>query len=183
VRLVACNTMVRHGHAGGEYNNRRAECERGVALVAAREAHVRSLRDLDGVSLDSHRHDLPEATFRRCRHVVSENARVLAAVRALQDGDLDAVGALMADSHRSLRDDYEVSCAELDLMVEIAQGAPGLRGARMTGGGFGGCTVNLVERDAAEAFSRYVSAEYERRTARRPEIYIMDAGDGAGRVP
>lgn len=183
VRLVACNTMVRHGHAGGEYNNRRAECERGVGLMAARDMHVHTLRDLDTASLEAHRRELPEVTFRRCRHVVNENARVLATVRALQTGDLDAVGALMADSHRSLRDDYEVSCAELDLMVEIAQSAPGVRGARMTGGGFGGCTVNLVEREAADAFSRHVSAEYERQTGRRPEIYIMDAGHGAGRVP
>jgi galactokinase len=182
LRLVACNTMVRHGHAGGEYNNRRAECERGVALLAARDLRVRSLRDIDAAALEVHRANLPEVTFRRCRHVVSENARVLGAVAALERGDLEALGALMAQSHESLRDDYEVSCVELDLMVDIAQSAPGVHGARMTGGGFGGCTVNLVERDAADAFRRHVITEYERRTGRRPEIYLMDAGNGAGRV-
>jgi galactokinase len=182
VRLAACNTMIRHGHAGGEYNNRRAECERGVALIAAREPHVRSLRDVDVACLEAHHADLPEITFRRCRHVVSENARVLAAVTALEVGDFSALERLMRESHRSLRDDYQVSCAELDVMVDIAQQAPGVLGARMTGGGFGGCTVNLVAADAAAAFTRHVSAEYERRMGRVPEIHIMNAGDGAGRV-
>jgi galactokinase len=182
LQLVACNTMVSHAHAGGEYNKRRAECERGVALIAAHEPDVRSLRDVDPALLEKHRRHLPELTFARCRHVVSENARVLEFVHALRAGDLQRVSALMAASHQSLRDDYAVSCAELDLMVEVASSAPGVRGARMTGGGFGGCTVNLVERDAADAFVRHVASEYKRQTQRVPDIYLLDAGDGAGRV-
>jgi galactokinase len=182
VRLVACNTMVRHSHAGGEYNRRRAECESGVARIAARFPDVRSLRDVDEPRLVACRPDLPDTVFRRCRHVVSENARVLALADALERLDIGAIGALMADSHRSLRDDYEVSCAELDAMVEIALGAPGLLGTRMTGGGFGGCTVSLVPESRVDEFHAHVTGRYAAQTGREPEIYVMVAGDRGARV-
>ncbi|MGH9313226.1 MAG: galactokinase [Vicinamibacterales bacterium] len=182
LRLVACNSMVRHGHAGGEYNRRREECERGVAHLRSREPRVRSLRDVDPITLEAHRNELPDVIFRRCRHVVTENGRVQQMAAALECGALDALGPLMAASHRSLRDDYEVSCPELDVLVELANTIDGIYGARMTGGGFGGCTVNLVHADAIGEFHDRVTALYEARTGRRPEIYVTEAGDGASRV-
>jgi galactokinase len=181
VRLVACNTMVRHGHATGEYNRRRAECERGIAILRARRPDVASLRDVDPSTLEAHRTELPDEIFRRCRHVVTENGRVLRMATALEQNDLAAIAALMAASHRSLRDDYAVSCPELDAMVEAAA-MPGVHGARMTGGGFGGCTVNLVDTEAVDDFMRQVPRKYEASTGRRPEIYVSDAGGGAARV-
>jgi galactokinase len=182
VRLVACDTTVRHAHAGGEYNNRRAACEDAVARIAAHKPRVRSLRDVDLQMLETFREELGDVLYRRCRHVVTENERVVDAVRALEANDLGALGRLMADSHRSLRDDYEVSCAELDAMVESADGAPGCLGARMTGGGFGGCTVNVVRTSEVDAFRAHVTGEYARRTGRAAEVYVTDAGSGAGRV-
>jgi galactokinase len=181
VRLVACNTMVRHDHAGGEYNRRRAECERGVAILRTRQPTVASLRDVDPITLEAHRAELPDEIFRRCRHVVTENGRVLRMAAALEQSDLAAIGPLMAESHRSLRDDYEVSCPELDAMVEAAA-MPGVYGARMTGGGFGGCTVNLVDAEAVDEFMRRVPRTYEASTGRKPEIYVSDASGGAARV-
>ena len=182
LRLVACNTMVRHSHAGGEYNQRRAECESGVARIAARFGDVKSLRDLDASRLDACRAELPDAIFRRCRHVVFENVRVLALVRALEEADADAISALMAESHRSLRDDYQVSCAELDAMVEAARGAPGVLGTRMTGGGFGGCTVSLVRDEAVDAFRSHVAERYAAQMGLTPEVHVMDPGDRGARV-
>jgi galactokinase len=182
VRLVACNTMVRHSHAGGEYNRRRAECESGVARISARFADVRSLRDVDASRLETCRADLPDAVYRRCRHVVSENARVLAFVSALEQGRAGDVAVLMMESHRSLRDDYQVSCAELDAMVDATADAPGSLGTRMTGGGFGGSTVSLVRREDVDAFRRVVCDRYTAATGRAPDIHVMDAGDRGARV-
>jgi galactokinase len=182
LRLVACNTMVRHAIATGEYNRRRAECEAAVERIATRHPEVQSLRDVDGIRLESCRRDLSDVLYRRCRHVVSENGRVLQAATAFALADLDAVRALTAESHRSLRDDYEVSCPELDVLVGIAQALPGVSAARMTGGGFGGCTVNLVHADAVDEFCRRVGEGYEAAVGRRPEIYVSDAGGAAARV-
>jgi galactokinase len=120
--------------------------------------------------------------FARCRHVVTENARVRSAVEAFGKGNVKALGQLMQDSHRSLRDDYEVSCKELDLMVEIASAQPGLMGARMTGGGFGGCTINMVEAGAVNDFKRNVAEEYSTRTGLTPEIYVSPASEGAQQI-
>ena len=151
VQLLVCNTGVKHSHAAGEYNARRQQCEEGVRLLSSEIAGIQSLRDIDSAQLERHKGALPELIYRRCRHVVTENERVQRMARALQKADLPAIGKLMADSHRSLRDDYQVSCPELDIMVEIAAGLPGVIGARMTGGGFGGCTVNLVDDQAARS--------------------------------
>ncbi len=182
ISLVSCNTMVRHELASGEYNRRRAECEEGVRILAEHLPRVRSLRDVTLAELDKYREALPSVVYRRCRHVISENGRVLDCVQALADGDLDAVGALMADSHRSLRDDYEVSCEELDLMVELANEAGGVIGARMTGGGFGGCTINLVRRDNVDGFRRAVAEKYRQRTGIAPDIYVSGAADGVSEI-
>jgi galactokinase len=182
VRLAICNTMVRHSVAAGEYNKRRAECETAARFFAERVPGTRTLRDVTPADFEKYGGELPEGIRRRCRHVLSENARVLRAAEALQSGDLDLLGRLMESSHASLRDDFEVSCGELDLMVRLARQNPGVYGVRMTGGGFGGCTINLVEEDQAEGFRANVAAAYERATARVAEIYISPAADGAGRL-
>jgi galactokinase len=182
VSLVICNTMVKHALASGEYNKRRAECEAGVSRLARDLPRVRALRDVTLADLERYGRDLPELVFRRCRHVINENARVLEAAGALERGDAAAFGRLMAESHRSLRDDYEVSCAELDLMVDLASHAKGVFGARMTGGGFGGCTINLVRTEHVDDFIRTVGRGYEQATGCEPKIYISPAAEGAGEV-
>ena len=180
VRLVVCNTMVRHELAGGEYNVRRAQCEEGVRLLARVLPGVRALRDVTTAELERLKGELPPVVYRRCRHVVGEDERVLAARGALERGDLAEFGRLMGESHRSLRDDYEVSCRELDLMVELARAQGGVYGARMTGGGFGGCTVNLVGADFVDDFRRGVGRGYEEATGVRPEIYVCAPAEGVG---
>ena len=182
VKLVICNTMVKHELAASEYNARRAECEEGVRLLAKKIPHVRSLRDVAIKDLEQFGGELPDVVRRRCRHVVSENTRVIAAAAALELKDLRTFGQLMRESHRSLRDDYEVSCEELDLMVRIANKADGLYGARMTGGGFGGCTVNLVESKSVDSFKQIVACGYAKAIGRDPEIYVCSAAQGAERV-
>ena len=182
VKLVVCNTMVKHELAASEYNARRAECEKGVRLLARQFAEVESLRDVTMDNLERVKRELPEVVHRRCRHVVSENVRVAAASEALRREDLEAFGRLMGESHRSLRDDYEVSCKELDLMVDLATKADGVVGARMTGGGFGGCTVNLVESDTVDSFAEAVAKGYAKATGREPEIHVCSPAQGAERV-
>jgi len=179
LQLVICNTMVRHELASGEYNARRAECEEGVRILRIVLPEIRALRDVTIPQLEKHVRILPAKVFARCRHVITENERVKSAVEAFRRGESKALGPLMQDSHRSLRDDYEVSCRELDLMVEIAMAQPGLIGARMTGGGFGGCTINLVESAAVGEFKRNVTAEYSSKTSLTPEIYVSPASEGA----
>ncbi len=181
-RLVICNTMVRHSISGGEYNRRRAECEAGVRCLAAHLPGVRALRDVTLNDLATYGGDLPEKIMRRCRHVISENSRVLEAASALERKDLETFGLLMRESHVSLREDFEVSCAELDLMVELADKAPGVYGARMTGGGFGGCTINLVRKDCVAEFKAHVDDGYRRSTGRAAEIYVYSAANGVKRV-
>ena len=182
VRLVVCNTMVKHELASSAYNERRAQCEAGVQHLARFLPHVTALRDVTFEQLEQFGRDLPEVVYRRCRHVITENARVLAAAEALQTGELDRFGQLMAESHRSLRDDYEVSAPELDLMVELASKVEGVYGARMTGGGFGGCTINLVDVDHVEGFQRVVAEGYEQGTRLKPEIYVCEASKGAEQI-
>ncbi len=179
-RLVICNTMVKHELARGAYNERRAECAAGVQRLARVLPGVKALRDVTENDLALNRSELSELIYRRCRHVISENARVLEAASALERSDLDRFGQLMNESHRCLRDDYEVSCAELDLMVELARQAQGVYGARMTGGGFGGCTINLVKSESVEEFKHVVAEDYEKATGLSPEIYVCSAVDGAG---
>ena len=182
VRLIICNTMVKHELASNAYNDRRAQCEAGVNIISKHFPDVKALRDVTIEQLEQVRSELPAVIYRRCRHVITENARVLAAGEALERGDLNEFGPLMAESHQSLRDDYEVSVRELDLMVEFARRIDGVYGARMTGGGFGGCTVNLVAVEQTEEFRERVARWYEEATKIRPEIYICNAADGAEEV-
>jgi galactokinase len=176
--MVICNTMVKHGHSGGEYNDRRAQCEEGVRLLKGFFPSIKALRDVSLSQLEAHRADLPQLTYRRCHHVISENDRVMRTVSALQAGDMSTVRQCMAESHLSLKNDYEVSCPELDTMVEVAQKTAGVIGARMTGGGFGGCTINLVHNAHVADFRVHVGAEYARATGIHPEIYVSKAGAG-----
>lgn len=179
-QLVICNTMVRHRLAGSEYNRRREQCEQGVQALARKIPGILALRDVSVDVLRSHKETLDPLIYRRCRHVVTENERVIAAASALEGADLTVFGRLMRESHRSLRDDYEVSCDELDLMVRLAESIDGVYGARMTGGGFGGCTVNLVHTDRVSQFRSQLAVDYARATGHRPEIYVCEAADGAG---
>ncbi len=182
VEIVICNTMVKHKLAGGEYNIRRAQCEEGVRKLAAVLPGVRALRDVNSSQLEQHRELLDPVVYQRCRHVVRENERVQLAASALNASDLVLFGKLMDESHESLRHDYEVSCIELDTMVELARRQEGVLGARMTGGGFGGCTVNLVRAENAPAFQRAISDVYQKATGLLPEIYVCRASQGAEEV-
>jgi galactokinase len=182
VAVVICDTRVKHELSSSEYNTRRAECERGVEILREHLPGIRALRDVSVAELERLAHHLPDVIRRRCRHVVTENERTLAAAGAIERGEMDEMGRLMDRSHRSLRDDYEVSCRELDLLVDIAGNHGGVIGARMTGGGFGGCTVNLVRRDSLEEFQRVVSEEYARATNIQAGIYVSAAGDGAQEI-
>jgi galactokinase len=182
VSIVICDSRVKHELSSSEYNTRRAECERGVEILKGVLPGIRALRDVSVADFSRHAEMLPEPVRRRCRHVVTENERTLQAAEALRRGEMEELGRLMGRSHLSLRDDYEVSCAELNLLVEIAGNFHGCLGARMTGGGFGGSTVNLVRREALEEFRDVVSREYPRVTNISPKIYVSDAGGGAGEV-
>ena len=183
VQIVICNSGVTRGLTDSAYNNRRSACENGVSLLArAMGADIRALRDVSMEMLDAYGGVLPETVLKRCRHVIAENERTQRAVTLLKDGDLSGFGQLMVASHESLRDDYEVSGDELDLLVEIALNVPGVFGARMTGAGFGGCTVNIVDRDAVSALTDAINERYPRATGLTPEIYVCSAVNGAERV-
>jgi galactokinase len=179
VSLVICDSGVRHQVAGGEYNTRRAQCEAGAHVLARHRRQIHALRDATLEDLERSRAELGDLIYRRCRHVITENARVLQAAEALEKGGLHEFGRLMAASHSSLRDDYAVSCSELDLLVDLAVRIDGVYGSRMTGGGFGGCTINLVQAGRVEEFSNAVAEGYQRATARKPRIYPCQAEDGA----
>jgi galactokinase len=182
VQLVICNTMVKHEIGSGDYNIRRTECEEGLRKLQSVLPGIRALRDVTLAQLEEHRGLLEQRVYSRCRHVITESERVMKAVEAFKKEDLKALGPLMRASHLSLRDDYEVSCKELDLMTEIAVAQRGLIGARMTGGGFGGCTINLVAAAAVEEFKRKVSAQYFEKTGLNPEIYVSAAFEGAQQI-
>jgi galactokinase len=182
VSIVICDSQVKHELSSSEYNTRRRECERGVELLREAMPEIRALRDVSLEDFERHKERLPETVRNRCRHVVTENERTVRAAEALASNELEEMGRLMKLSHISLRDDYEVSCAELDLLVEIAGNFQGCLGARMTGGGFGGSTVNLVRRDALSDFQELISKEYPRVTNITPHIYVSEAGYGAKEV-
>jgi len=182
IHLMVCNTMVRHELASGEYNTRRQECEEGVAILSRFISGIRALRDVTQEQLARFGAELDPVIHRRCRHVIDENRRVLLAKQALDSGDMGTIGTLMQESHQSLRLDYEVSCRELDVMCELALGVKGVHGARMMGGGFGGCVLALVESSASEAFRDTVADQYRHRTGIDCEIYECSTADGAGRL-
>jgi galactokinase len=182
VRLVICNTMVRHELAGGEYNERRASCERVVETIAKFRPEVRALRDLALEGLEHYQNQISDVDFRRSRHVITENDRVKDAKAALESADLARFGKLMYLSHDSLDQDYEVTCKELNIMVNLAREIEGVYGARMTGGGFGGCTITLVESKVVPEFQATVAREYEKLTGLSPQSFVCAAAAGASEV-
>jgi galactokinase len=182
LRLVVCHSGSSRRLGGSDYNMRRSQCEAGVAALARTHPEIRSLRDVTPELLEAAAADLDPVVLRRCRHVVAENERVLATVAALEAGDLAAVGEAFAAGHASCRDLFEISSAELDALVEVANGVPGVVAARMTGGGFGGCTVNLVEPDAVDRLRTAVETEYAARTGLTPMVLPVEAVAGASRI-
>jgi len=179
VKVVVCNSGVKRALAQSEYEVRLKQCRQAVAQLGTAGLAVGTLREVDSQDLEVHRSALNDLLLKRARHVVTENQRVLEAVEVLEAGDLERFGELMHASHESLREDYEVSSKELDVLVELAWKQPGTLGARMTGAGFGGCTVNLVRADAAEAFAEAVRRGYQDALGLRAEIYVCRASDGA----
>lgn len=179
VKVVVCNSGVKRALAQSEYEVRLKQCRQAVTQLGTAGLAVTSLRDVESEDLETARDALSEILLRRARHVVRENERVLEAVRVLEQGDVERFGELMNASHVSLRDDYEVSSKELDTLVELAWKQPGCLGARMTGAGFGGCTVNLVRAEAAEDFAEAVQRGYERALGLKAEVYVCQASDGA----
>ena len=181
--ILIVNSMVKHALAGSAYNDRRSECRRALDALRAVRPGLPSLGALTPAEFDALADAVPDAVCRkRAKHAVYENARTLAAFDALQSGSLAAFGKLMNESHVSLRDDYEVSCGEVDALAEIAWNCPGVLGARITGGGFGGCTVNIVSDAAAEDFAAAIRSRYAEKTGLDAQIYTVSAGDGAGEV-
>ncbi len=182
VALVIADTNKKRGLVDSEYNTRRAECEQAVSLLQAHFPEITALRDVTLEQFERNAAILPDTVRRRARHVISENERVLESVTALTSGNINEFGQLMNASHESLRTDYEVSCTELDAMVLAARSIEGVFGSRMTGAGFGGCTVSLVAEDAVETFLQTVPKLYTDATGLTPAIYVTTAAQGAERL-
>ncbi len=178
IRIVLCDSKVSHNLVDSEYNVRRRQCEEGVKILKAYKLGIKNLRDVDMDLLEAHKNEMDEVVYRRCKYVLEENERVHTACRDLENNDFEAFGQRMFASHNGLSEDYEVSCEELDALVDIAEGQPGLLGARMMGGGFGGCTINLVEEQNVEAFTETIKKEYKTRTGKNTEIYITQINAG-----
>ena len=182
VALVIANTMVKHSVAGGDYPTRRRESEAACAVIAGHRSGVKFLRDCALEDLEKWGGEMEPKSYLRAKHVISENLRTEAACAALLRGDMKELGRLMAEAHRSYSQDFEGSCVEADAMVALAQDLPGLIGARLTGGGFGGCTINLVEQGEALAFAEALGARYAEQTGIAPQIHVCHASDGAHRL-
>ena len=180
--LVVIHSGVTHAHGDSEYNARRAACERVVAVIARDDPSVTLLRDVDLARLEAYRPRLDPVDVERAVHVITENERVLDAVAALEADDRASLGQLMAGSQASMRDRYGITCPEIDELVAVTVAAPGVVGSRMTGGGFGGCTVSLVEPDAVSDLRERVERDYQARTGRTPRLWTLRAVEGAGFV-
>jgi galactokinase len=179
IRVVICNSMVKHEHSEGEYGDRRGEVEAGQAVLQKERKGVELLRDATLEDLEACRDKMPAANFARCRHIITENGRVLKAREALLESDMEQFGRLMVEAHASMRDDFAASCVEVDTLVEIAMRQAGCFGARITGGGFGGCTVNVVRVEKAEPFVAAVREEYQKATGIVAECFVCEPSDGA----
>ena len=177
VAIIICDSKVKHELATTAYNQRRIECEQAVEFLRNKKPNLKALRDL--TVADIHLiDDMPESLQQRSRHVITENDRTLRGAEALATGDFPLLGELMRNSHQSLRDDYEVSCRELDLLVELADAQEAALGGRMMGGGFGGCTVNLVHREGVENFCNDVIMNYQKVVGLKPNVYVIEADRG-----
>ncbi len=181
-KIVITNSKVKHSLVDSKYNERRQQCEEAVRDLRKVEelAHIKSLGELDRETFEKYETAITDPICRmRARHAVCENQRTIQAVQALKDGDLAGFGRLMNASHVSLRDDYQVSCDEIDLLVDLAWEIPGVLGARITGGGFGGCTVSIVENEAVDRYKESIQRAYEKCVGHKAEFYVVDIGDGA----
>ena len=182
IQIVLCDTQVKHELASSEYNMRRSQCEVGVQAVRKFHPSVHSLRDVTRSMLDERCHDMDPVVYKRCAYVIDENNRVLTGCDDLRHDDLDAFGRKMIQCHEGLRDEYEVSCRELDVLVDAALGVDGVYGARMMGGGFGGCTINLVREDCVQDFSGTVTEAFKATFGKAPKIYLSKITAGTGTV-
>ncbi|MBU2912955.1 MULTISPECIES: galactokinase [Reichenbachiella] len=178
-QLVLFDTAVKHNLASSEYNVRREQCESGVAVLQKKFEGVESLRDATMEQLDAVKSELDAVVYDRCAYVISENNRVLKAAEALKSGDIELLGKLMTETHEGLSKQYEVSCAELDLLADIAKANPDIIGARMMGGGFGGCTINIVKKSGLDTAVESVLESYKKVTQVELKHYIVAPGDGA----
>jgi len=177
-QIVLCNSMVHHSLASSEYNVRRQQCEEGVEILKRRYPEISNLRDVTGEMLDAAKEDLSEVVYRRCSYVTGENERLLRACELLEERDLEGFGKMMYRTHQGLSEAYEVSCPELDFLVALSKERPEVMGSRMMGGGFGGCTINIVAGDKVSDFSRFVKARYQEHYDKTPEIYVTRIEDG-----
>ena len=177
-KIVMVNSMVSHSLASSEYNVRRQQCEEGVGILKKSYPSIHSLRDVSPDQLEKHKSELPEVVYRRCKYVIEEKDRLLIGCEELRKGDLIAFGKLMYTTHQGLSKDYEVSCPELDFLAENAREIPQVAGTRMMGGGFGGCTINIVETGFIESFSKKIKDAYNKQFGKTPEVYITQIEDG-----
>lgn len=178
-KIVMVNSLVKHALGDSEYNTRRQECEEGVAIMNKYlPGKIKSLRDVPYEQLQEHRNDMNATVYNRCLYVVTENARLLQGCGMLEHGDLKGFGELMYQTHLGLSKQYEVSCPELDFLADHAYTYEGVAGTRMMGGGFGGCTINLVQEDAVEGFSQFIKEKYQQEFDKDPEIYVTQIEDG-----
>ncbi|MBA7497629.1 Galactokinase [subsurface metagenome] len=179
-QIVICNSKIQRGLINSEYNKRREQCKKATEFFAHKLGHkIQALRDVTIDEYKKYQAQLPEIIARRARHVISENYRVQAGIQALRTVNYSTFGQLMIESHQSLKDDYEVSCEELDLLVDLASIQEGVLGARMTGAGFGGCTVNLIEQNYIDGFKKSIKNEYKKITGIIPDIYVTPPDEGA----
>jgi galactokinase len=182
LRLVVCNSMVRHSIGGGEYGTRRREVEEAARVLGQTNPAIHQLRDATLEELVAARGQMSPEAFLRARHVITDSQRVLDGVVALRAGDAQGFGRLMTEAHASFRDDFAASCDKCDLLVELAMKIPGCLGSRLTGGGFGGCTVSLVDAAAAESFAQTLQQRYREATKVDAQVFICEIADGAGPV-
>ena len=178
-KIVLFNTNIKHNLASSQYNTRRKQCEAGVALIAAHHPEVRSLRDADEAMLEKYVEPVDPLVYQRCKYVVQENIRLLSACESLRKADVKGLGARMYETHHGLSYFYEVSCKELDFLVEFVKNIPEVAGARMMGGGFGGCTINLVREEAVESLIEQISSAYLLEMHIPLSAYIASIGDGS----
>jgi galactokinase len=178
-KVVMVNTMVEHSLASSEYNVRRKQCEEGVAIMKKHLGeNIKALRDVPLAELEAHKEEMSPEVFRRCSYVLKENDRLLKGCELLKQGDLQAFGKLMYETHEGLSKDYNVSCKELDFLAEQAKTFKEVAGSRMMGGGFGGCTINLVQEECVERFTSFIKEKYQATFKIEPEVYTMQIEDG-----
>ena len=181
-KIIITNSKVKHSLVDSAYNDRRQECADALAALQT-ELDIKALGDLTPDEFEAHKDLIKDPVqLRRAKHAVYENQRTIDAVAALRDGDITKFGELMNQSHISLRDDYEVSCEEIDILVDLAWKIPGVIGSRITGGGFGGCTVSIVKNDAVDTFIESIGKAYKEKVGHEAEFYTVDIGDGASRI-